>query len=73
MTGRAGHGTGRILDRTMCSRLTPRTHDPRVRPLPDGTMTGGNQPTYIRGIDRRMKVPSARHLQAPHNQNPRDG
>ena len=73
MTGRAGHGTGRILQPPTGTRRKPRMHEPRVRPLPDGTMTGGNQPTYIRGIDRRMKVPSARHLQAPHNQNPRDG
>jgi hypothetical protein len=73
MTGRVGHGTGRFLETTTCTRLTPRTHEHRVRPLPDGTMTGGNQPTYIRGIDRRMKVPSARHLQAPANQNSRDG
>jgi hypothetical protein len=73
MTGRVGHGTGRFLESPKCTRLTPRTHDARVRPLPDGTMTGGNQPTYIRGIDRRMKIPSARHLQAPHHQIPRDG
>ena len=72
MTGRAGHGTGRILELPTCTRLKPRSHDPRVRPLPDGTMTGGNQPTYIRGIDRRMKVPSTRHFQAPQDQNPRD-
>jgi hypothetical protein len=32
----------------------------RQRQLPDGTMTGGNQPTNIRGIDRRWKVPVTR-------------
>ena len=73
MTGRAGHGMGRILDKPMCTRLTPRTHESRLRPLPDGTMTGGNQPTNIRGIDRRTKVPSARHLQASQDHYPRDG
>lgn len=73
MTGRVGHGTGRILERAKCAWLTPCTHDPRVRTLPDGTMTGGNQPTNIRGIDRRTKVPSARHLQPLQSQNPRDG
>ena len=73
MTGRVGHGTGRILESAKCTWLTPCMHDPRVRPLPDGTMTGGNQATNIRGIDRRMKVPSARHVLALQSYNSRDG
>ena len=55
--GHRGHGTGRILDSTTCRSRAASTHDNRVRQLPRGTMTGGNQPTNIRGINRRRKVP----------------
>jgi len=65
MTGRVGHGTGRVLDVPTCGQSPCATHDARARQLPDGTMTGGTQPTYIRGIDRRKKVPSTRHLEPP--------
>ena len=63
--GHRGHGMGRILGRAKCRDLTVSTHETRVRQLPRGTMTGGNQPTNIRGINRRRKVPAARCLQAP--------
>jgi hypothetical protein len=49
----------------MCHDRKTVTHESRARQLPDGTMTGGNQPTNIRGIDRRRKVPEARCLQVP--------
>ena len=56
-TGHRGHGTERTLDPTMGTGACSGTHDSRVRQLSDGTMTGGNQPTNIRGINRRGKVP----------------
>jgi hypothetical protein len=63
--GHRGHGTGRILDPTKCrSRAAPK-HDTRVRQFPHGTMTGGNQPTNIRGINRRRKVLAACCSQPP--------
>jgi len=65
MTGRVGHGTGRTLDVPTCGQSPHATHDARASQIPDGTMTGGTQPTHIRGIDRRGKVPSTRHLQPP--------
>jgi hypothetical protein len=55
--GHRGHGTERILEGATCARLDPGTHESRVRQLSDGAMTGGNQPTNIRGSDRRGKVP----------------
>jgi hypothetical protein len=61
---RRDHGGGRILAATKCSRLTPVTHGTRPRQLPDGTMTGGTQPTHIRGIDRRRTIPAVGWLQA---------
>ena len=61
--GHRGHGKGRILGAAMCRSLERSTHDPRLRQLPRGTMTGGNQPTNIRGINRRRKVPGAHCLQ----------
>ena len=46
---------GRTLVTTMCSELSsPRTMLDRGS-SPDGTMTGGNQPTDLRGINRRVK------------------
>ena len=50
---------------TMCIDRKADTHEGRARQLPHGAMTGGNQPTNIRGIDRRRKVPEARCLQVP--------
>ncbi len=55
--GHRGHGTERTLEATMGTGACSGTHEPRVRQLSDGTMTGGNQPTNIRGINRRGKVP----------------
>ncbi len=55
--GHRGHGTERTLVDTMGTGACSGTHDARVRQLSDGTMTGGNQPTNIRGINRRGKVP----------------
>lgn len=69
--GHRGHGTGRTLGDTMCTDRKGGMHDARERQLPDGEMTCGNQPTNIRGIDRRWKVPAARWLQAPHISNNR--
>ena len=63
--GHRGHGTGRILETTMCTDRKVGMHDGRTRQLPDGAMTGGNQPTNIRGIDRRRKVQEARCLEVP--------
>ena len=61
--GHRGHGSGRTLVKPMCAGRTSGMHEFRPRKLPDGTMTGGNQPTNIRGIDRRRKVPMAHCLQ----------
>ena len=55
--GHRGHGTERTLDAAMCAGPYPGTHELRARQLSHGAMTGGNQPTNIRGIDRRGKVP----------------
>ena len=55
--GHRGHGTERTLVRAMGTGACSGTHDSRVRQLSDGAMTGGNQPTNIRGINRRGKVP----------------
>lgn len=54
--GYHGHGMERILEAAISSEPRLATHDARVRQLSDGTMTGGNQSTNIRGIDRRGKV-----------------
>jgi hypothetical protein len=63
--GHRGHGTGRTLENTWRAGGDSGTRVDRVRKLPDGTMTGGNQPTNIRGINRRRTVPVIRCLQAP--------
>ena len=63
--GHCGHGTGRTLEKTKCTGLTAPNHVARARQLPRGTMTGGNQSTNIRGINRRRKVPVARCPQPP--------
>ena len=55
--GHRGHGTERILGDTMGTGACSGAHDARVRQLSHGAMTGGSQPTNIRGIDRRGKVP----------------
>ena len=55
--GHRGHGTERTLEWTMGTGACSGTHENRVRQLSDGAMTGGSQPTNIRGIDRRGKVP----------------
>ena len=55
--GHRGHGTERTLDNTTGTGARSGTRETRVRQLSDGTMTGGNQPTNIRGINRRGKVP----------------
>jgi hypothetical protein len=55
--GHRGHGTERTLGDTMGTGACSGTHEARVRQLSDGAMTGGSQPTNIRGIDRRGKVP----------------
>lgn len=66
--GHRGHGTGRTLVRAKCNGREPVTHASRPSQLPDGTMTGGNQPTHIRGINRRRKVPMTRCPEAPDSQ-----
>ncbi len=63
--GHCGHGTGRTLEKTKCTGHPAPNHVARVRQLPRGTMTGGNQPTNIRGINRRRKVPVAYCPQPP--------
>ena len=55
--GHRGHGTERTLETARGTGACSGTHDLRVRQLSDGAMTGGNQPTNIRGINRRRKVP----------------
>ncbi len=53
----------------MCTGHPAGTHVTRARQLPDGEMTGGNQPTHIRGIDRRRKVPVIRCSQVRQTSN----
>ena len=55
--GHRGHGIHRILVYALGVGVRADMHDKRVGQLCYGKMTGGNQPTNIRGIDRRMKVP----------------
>ena len=55
--GHRGHGTERTLGNTTGAKACFGMPDARVRQLSDGAMTGGSQPTNIRGIDRRGKVP----------------
>lgn len=58
--GHRGHGPERILVNARCTGQSDGTHEVRARQLSDGEMTCGNQPTHIRGIDRRRKVPMIR-------------
>ena len=77
--GHRGHGTERTLDQAMGTGACSGTHETRVRQLSDGAMTGGKQPTNIRGIDRRGKVPggplapgaSFQRRAGPHSGTPR--
>ena len=77
--GHRGHGTERTLEEAMGTGACSGTHDLRVRQLSDGAMTGGNQPTNIRGINRRGKVPggplapgaSVHQRAGPHAETPR--
>ena len=56
--GHRGHGSLRTLGYADCTRGNSGTHDVSVRQLSeDETMTGVNQRTNIRGIDRRGSVP----------------
>ena len=70
--GHRGHGTERTLEEAMGTGACSGTHDLRVRQLSDGAMTGGNQPTNIRGINRRGKVPGG-PLTADASVHQRDG
>ena len=56
-----GHESERILAPALgaVSHWMPRTMEDRGS-SPDGAMTCGTQPTHIRGINRRWKVPVTR-------------
>lgn len=56
-TDRADHGWEEPSSPLGAVRDSLPTHDRRERQLPDGTMTGGNQPTNSSGIDRRERSP----------------